>query len=501
MSPNITEEAVLPRERVEAGEASVEPPTLLSLAPLFYQPFPPERIGFLPKDPQEKGGKSTCKIFPIAEVWDYVRLLSTHAFGRWSTSDARVYVFEDRLVVFLKMSICGVSMWGVGEEMLKGTTTIIDENATTSAWAQAFKRACAYFGIGLYLYFLKRPPTVAYDPDARCLAVSPAELQRLVEDMYRDARRRGCLQLGYGARVEDLVSLQRQLAEPFPPALVDFLGHSVKSLPDGTKTCTAVPFVKVWHYVSRLNQLAYGQWSLEEEPVLTSTPLKVMVTLKLKILGHSMIGIGEEFWTETRRKDGKSISVPRENAVENAWAQAFKRCLQALGLGLDLRFLPGLDDVAYEYGRVSSPAALARDLYHRAGLLPATEDQVRSLKKLRDALGKTSLEDEVLSSRQAEELIAQLHAEAKARRGTPAFPSTTSVTSAASGAEPSLAPSTTGSDDSSTGITPKQRERIAGLCEALQQAEPDYSTLTVVDARELIATLQNTYRASLARKK
>jgi hypothetical protein len=141
-------------------------PRLSDLGPFLYPPFPVERVRFLPKDRPVEDGKGgyKIKVLPHAEVWDYKRVLTQHAFGAWSISDAQMLTPKDRLIVLLKVNIGGISMWGVGEEVLKGTTSILDENASTSAWAQAFKRACAYFGLGLYLYFLGKPAYVAYDP-------------------------------------------------------------------------------------------------------------------------------------------------------------------------------------------------------------------------------------------------------------------------------------------------------------------------------------------------
>jgi hypothetical protein len=483
----------------EENVREVESVTLLSLAPLLHKPFPASRVGFLPKDLQEKDGKWKCKVFPIVEVWDYKRLLNEHAFGVWSVSDSRMYTFDDRLVVFLKVTICGVSHWGVGEEPLTNKVGFVDENATASAWAQAFKRACANFGLGLYLYFLKRPNPVAYNREDKRLAISSEELRALVEGMYRDAHRRNCLQLTYGIGAPDLATLQKPFQQPFPLNVIEFLGHSVKEGSDKSKTCTAVPFVRVWQYVARLNHVAYGQWELSDEPILTSTPSKVIVTLRLNILGHTMIGIGEEFWQETRRKDGKTITVANGHAVENAWAQALKRCLQALGMGLELRFLPAKEGVPYEYGRVQGGEELARELYHQAGLLPTTERQIASLEKLRAALEKEAPTDEALSSWDAEQLINSLTEEYRKRHPAPPPPLPTKL--------PRVEVSSSDASSSSSGAStsqpalPEQIQRIQKLCERLEKAAPDYSSLTLTSARELISTLTNEYRATVARAK
>jgi len=73
----------------------------------------------------------------------------------------------------------------IGEGALKVSLTIMghtredvgeaspeDENTYTSAYAQGFKRACAAFGLGRYLYRLPKP-WVAYDHERRILLETP----------------------------------------------------------------------------------------------------------------------------------------------------------------------------------------------------------------------------------------------------------------------------------------------------------------------------------------
>ena len=55
--------------------------------------------------------------------------------------------------------------------------------AWTSAVAQSFKRACASFGLGRYLYSLPRL-WAEYDPQKKALKAP----QTIVERMYQEAR-------------------------------------------------------------------------------------------------------------------------------------------------------------------------------------------------------------------------------------------------------------------------------------------------------------------------
>ena len=76
------------------------------------------------------------------------------------TEDYEVTSTDDRIMVLCNLTIDGVTRANGGECDLR------DDNAFTSAQAQAFKRACAKFGLGRYLYFM--PKTWAdYDKDSR----------------------------------------------------------------------------------------------------------------------------------------------------------------------------------------------------------------------------------------------------------------------------------------------------------------------------------------------
>jgi hypothetical protein len=103
----------------------------------------------------------------------------------------------------------------VGEEMLAGTATRVDENAFRGAWAQATKRACAYFGLGLFLYFLGKPRSMAYDPKERRIAASDEDLSAMAEEMLSRARGMNQLVVPPACLVADLAELHdRYLVEP-----------------------------------------------------------------------------------------------------------------------------------------------------------------------------------------------------------------------------------------------------------------------------------------------
>jgi hypothetical protein len=72
---------------------------------------------------------------------------------------------EDKTVAGNKvLCICRLTIPSVGTHSSTGDCDASDENAATSAEAQAFKRACVQFGLGRYLYDLPKI-TVPFDYD------------------------------------------------------------------------------------------------------------------------------------------------------------------------------------------------------------------------------------------------------------------------------------------------------------------------------------------------
>lgn len=84
------------------------------------------------------------------------------------------YVMNERGVV-CELTILGTTKSAIGDFPLKAD----DENPATSAEAQSFKRACAAFGLGRYLY---RLPQVwgEYDDQKKCFKFP----DKIVSHMY-----------------------------------------------------------------------------------------------------------------------------------------------------------------------------------------------------------------------------------------------------------------------------------------------------------------------------
>lgn len=71
------------------------------------------------------------------------------------------------------MVVATVTIEGVGQNSGTGESDAVDENAITSAEAQAFKRAASRFGLGRYLYDLPKGQWVPYDDKSKRITEPP----------------------------------------------------------------------------------------------------------------------------------------------------------------------------------------------------------------------------------------------------------------------------------------------------------------------------------------
>lgn len=149
----------------------LSPERLQKIRELLSEPFDPGeikwRVTATSTQQTKHGPQKRGQLFAYADQRAYTDRLN-EVFGEWGwTRNYDVQVaqnFERRapgdknqtavsakVVVVSKVTVHGLgSHTGVGEEWAD------DENAATRAEAQAFKRACACFGLGRYLYDLER---------------------------------------------------------------------------------------------------------------------------------------------------------------------------------------------------------------------------------------------------------------------------------------------------------------------------------------------------------
>ena len=318
----------------------------LDVGRILHRPLDPTRVQFLPKNPKprvegKRDGPWYCLALAYYEVWDLVTFLNTHLYTQWHIRDQDVLFSEqdNRIIVWLVLDICGVTMAGVGEAFLDAETNA-DENAITSAWAQAFKRACALFGLGLGVYFLPNISSryVAYDAREKKISVPDDVLLKLARELY--ARTPDHLLCGtVGREGQDVASLRSSILHPFAPQEIEFLPKpgSRRQEQDGSWVCEANRYVAVWSLVRRLNAIAFGVWSVPRVSVSIARNTAI-VTVWVQIGDTLQTGVWQEPLTvsDSQRHTFRAV----DDVVTTAYSYAFKRACHLHGLGLYLRFLP-----------------------------------------------------------------------------------------------------------------------------------------------------------------
>jgi hypothetical protein len=146
------------------------------LVAALEMPFDPSQIDWRVTNTSKNGSPPRGQVVPYADsraYTDRLNLLVTPA--GWT----RKYVIhtsasfqrdKDQRVVAKVLVACELTIFGLGSHSATGEEWADDENAGTSAEAQAFKRASSCFGLGRYLYYFsgewvdiderKRPKTV-----------------------------------------------------------------------------------------------------------------------------------------------------------------------------------------------------------------------------------------------------------------------------------------------------------------------------------------------------
>ncbi len=157
-------------------------PNLIELLPAFEKPFSVELLDFLPgkvfEDKEDKS-KFTALAFPFTEIHAYQDRLNAVCPGEWE-SRTTITATASKIIAIVDIMLCGKSYSGVGEAPAS------DENGTTSAWSQAFKRACAQFRLGRYLYDLPSK-YFPYNKANKKFANTETDRAAVARKMYIDA--------------------------------------------------------------------------------------------------------------------------------------------------------------------------------------------------------------------------------------------------------------------------------------------------------------------------
>lgn len=137
------------------------------------KPFDPAVVEFKPGAVAKSSNRALALAYVDARAYE-TRLDA--ADPAWSNAYLREYP-EGRVVVTCTLTVGGITRQAIGE-CLVATANGAEENAATSAEAQAFKRACAKFALGRYLYSV---PQVWADYDPAKRAFTSAALDALRE--------------------------------------------------------------------------------------------------------------------------------------------------------------------------------------------------------------------------------------------------------------------------------------------------------------------------------
>lgn len=107
----------------------------------------------------KKNGNYRGKVIPYADQRAYIdRLNALFSPAGWTRrytvhTSANFQRSKDQATTAKVFVACELIIFGLGQHAATGEQWADDENAGTSAEAQAFKRACACFGLGRYLYY------------------------------------------------------------------------------------------------------------------------------------------------------------------------------------------------------------------------------------------------------------------------------------------------------------------------------------------------------------
>jgi hypothetical protein len=139
-------------------------------------PFDPSVIEWRVTNTTKGNGTPRGQVIPYADQRAYTdRLNAVFSPAGWTRkytvhTSANFQRGKDQRVVAKVFVTCDLTIFGLGLHSATGEEWADDDNAGTSAEAQAFKRACCCFGLGRYLYHFvgtwvdldhrKRPKTV-----------------------------------------------------------------------------------------------------------------------------------------------------------------------------------------------------------------------------------------------------------------------------------------------------------------------------------------------------
>ena len=160
------------------SNTTISPKTFDAVLAELALPFDPEAVEF--KAGATTQDKARALALAYVDARTYQGRLDTVA-PDWRNEYIREYA-GDRVIVTCALTVAGVTRQAIGECLQASArhdgSTVIEDNAATTAEAQAFKRSCAAFGLGRYLYSV---PQIWADYDSGRRQFTPAAVQGLRE--------------------------------------------------------------------------------------------------------------------------------------------------------------------------------------------------------------------------------------------------------------------------------------------------------------------------------
>jgi len=129
------------------------------LIALLEVPFDPSVIEWRVTNTSKGNGHSRGQVIPYADQRAYTdRLNAVFTPAGWTRkytvhTSANFQRERDQKTTAKVFVTCDVTIFGIGSHSATGEEWADSENAGCSAEAQAFKRSCACFGLGRYLYY------------------------------------------------------------------------------------------------------------------------------------------------------------------------------------------------------------------------------------------------------------------------------------------------------------------------------------------------------------
>ena len=122
-------------------------------------PFDPMQIDWRVTNTSKNGSHPRGQVVPYADQRAYTdRLNLLVSPAGWTRkyaihTSANFQRDKDQRIVAKVLVACELTIFGLGCHSATGEEWADNDNAGTSAEAQAFKRACSCFGLGRYLYY------------------------------------------------------------------------------------------------------------------------------------------------------------------------------------------------------------------------------------------------------------------------------------------------------------------------------------------------------------